>query len=92
VARIDATPEFIQLQFVPHPPLDPAAVLKLVQKQRGWKLTGPTKLRVERVTSELVERALAVRQVLEALAQAAVSLQSPVPLQSPFSPREKGRG
>jgi len=66
IARVDAAPEFIQLQFVPHPPLDPAAVLKLVQKQR-WKLTGPTKLRVERVTSELPERALAVRQVLEAL-------------------------
>jgi transcription-repair coupling factor (superfamily II helicase) len=71
VARVDATPEFIQLQFVPHPPLDPAAVLKLVQKQRGWKLTAPNKLRVERVTSELPERALAVRQVLEALAQSA---------------------
>jgi transcription-repair coupling factor (superfamily II helicase) len=71
VARVDAAPEFIQLQFVPHPPLDPAAVLKLVQKQR-WKLTGPTKLRVERVTSELVERAAAVRQVLEALATAAL--------------------
>jgi len=69
VARIDADPETIQLQFVQHPPLDPAAVLKLVQKNR-WKLTGPTKLRVERVTSELPERALAVRQVLEALAQA----------------------
>jgi transcription-repair coupling factor (superfamily II helicase) len=67
VARVDATPEFIQLQFVPHPPLDPAAVLKLVQKQRGWKLTAPNKLRVERVTSELPERALAVRQVLDAL-------------------------
>jgi hypothetical protein len=38
-----------------------------VQKQRGWKLTAPNKLRVERVTSELPERALAVRQVLEAL-------------------------
>jgi transcription-repair coupling factor (superfamily II helicase) len=69
VARVDATPEFIQLQFVPHPPLDPAAVLKLVQKQR-WKLTAANKLRVERVTTELPERALAVRQVLEALAQA----------------------
>jgi len=56
---------------VAHPPLDPAAVLKLVQK-KGWKLTGPTKLRVERVTSELVERATAVRQVLEALATAAL--------------------
>jgi transcription-repair coupling factor (superfamily II helicase) len=71
VSRVDAAPEFIQLQFVPHPPLDPAAVLKLVQKQRGWKLTAPNKLRVERVTSELPERALAVRQVLETLAQAA---------------------
>jgi len=56
VARVDAAPEFIQLQFVPHPPLDPASVLKLVQKQRGWKLTAPNKLRVERVTSELSER------------------------------------
>jgi transcription-repair coupling factor (superfamily II helicase) len=71
VARIDADPETIQLQFVQHPPLDPAAVLKLVQKQK-WKLTGPTKLRVERVTSELPERAIAVRQVLEGLAAAAL--------------------
>ncbi len=72
VARVDAAPEFIQIQFVPHPPLDPAAVLKLVQKQRGWKLTAPNKLRVERVTSELPERTLAVRQVLEALEAAAL--------------------
>ncbi len=72
VSRVDAAPEFIQLQFVQHPPLDPAAVLKLVQKQRGWKLTAPNKLRVERVTSELPERALAVRQVLEALEAAAL--------------------
>jgi transcription-repair coupling factor (superfamily II helicase) len=70
VARVDAAPEFIQIQFVPHPPLDPAAVLKLVQKQPGWKLAAPSKLRVERVTSELPERALAVRQVLETLATA----------------------
>ncbi|MGB7541070.1 MAG: transcription-repair coupling factor, partial [Burkholderiales bacterium] len=72
VARVDAAPEFIQLQFVPHPPLDPARVLALVQMQRGWKLSGPNKLRVERVTGELPERAAAVRQVLEALGQAAV--------------------
>jgi transcription-repair coupling factor (superfamily II helicase) len=71
VARIDADSETVQLQFVPHPPLDPAAVMRLVQKNK-WKLTGPTKLRVGRVTSELPERALAVRQVLEALATAAL--------------------
>jgi transcription-repair coupling factor (superfamily II helicase) len=66
VARVDATAETIQIQFVPHPPLDPAAVLKLVQKHK-WKLAGPTKLRVDRVTSELPERAAAVRQVLDGL-------------------------
>src|SRR2546425_13186419 len=68
VARVDAAPEFIQLQFVPHPPLDPAAVLKLVQKQRGWKLTASNKLRVERVTSELPERASEVRRALSTIA------------------------
>jgi transcription-repair coupling factor (superfamily II helicase) len=71
VARIDASSETIQIQFVPRPPLDPTAVLKLVQKHQ-WKLLGPNKLRVERVTSELPERAAAVRQVLDALAAAAV--------------------
>jgi transcription-repair coupling factor (superfamily II helicase) len=67
VARLDAASEFIQIHFVPHPPLDPSAVLKLVQKRQGWKLAAPNKLRVDRVTGELPERAAAVRQVLEAL-------------------------
>ena len=60
VARLDATSETIQLQFTAHPPLDPTGVMKLVQKSRGWKLAGPTKLRVECVTSEVSERAAAV--------------------------------
>jgi transcription-repair coupling factor (superfamily II helicase) len=77
VARVDAASEFIQIQFVPHPPLDPAAVLKLVQKQRGWKLAAPAKLRVERVTSELPERAAAVRQVLDALGAASTQSSGP---------------
>src|SRR5262249_11056017 len=71
VARIDADSETIQIQFVAHPPLDPAGVLRLVQKHQ-WKLAGPTKLRVARVTGELPERAAAVRQVLDALTQAAI--------------------
>ena len=56
---------------MPNPPLDPAAVLKVAQK-RGWKFVGSNKLRVERVTGELPERALEVRRVLEALATTAL--------------------
>jgi transcription-repair coupling factor (superfamily II helicase) len=68
VARMDATSETIQIQFTPHPPIDPQKVIKLVQKQRGWKLSGPNKLRVERVTGNLAERASAAKQVLDSLA------------------------
>ena len=67
VARMDATSETIQIQFTPHPPIDPKKVLVLVQKRKGWKLAGPTKLRVDLVTSNLMERAGAARDVLESL-------------------------
>jgi len=73
VARMDATSETIQIQFTPHPPIDPKKVLTLVQKRKGWKLAGPTKLRVERVTANLAERASAARDVLESLQQATTS-------------------
>jgi transcription-repair coupling factor (superfamily II helicase) len=71
IARLDATSEALQLQFVPHPPLEPAKVLALVQKSRGWKLTGPARLRIEHVSSEIEERAAAVRGVYAQLAKAA---------------------
>jgi transcription-repair coupling factor (superfamily II helicase) len=67
VARLEATSETIQLQFVPHPPIDGGKVIMLVQKNRGWKLAGPTKLRIERVTSTLEERVKAVRGIYEIL-------------------------
>ena len=71
VARLDATSETIQLQFVPSPPLDPVAIMKMVQKNRGWRLTGPAKLRIECVSSELEERSAAVRRVFQQLGTAA---------------------
>jgi transcription-repair coupling factor (superfamily II helicase) len=67
VARLEATSETIQLQFIAHPPIDGGKVIMLVQKNRGWKLAGPTKLRIERVTSTLEERVKAVRSVYETL-------------------------
>jgi transcription-repair coupling factor (superfamily II helicase) len=72
LSRLDASSEAIQLQFGPRPPLDPGAVIRLVQQHRGWRLVGPNKLRVERVTSELEERFGAARQVLDMLSKAAL--------------------
>ena len=70
VARLDATPETIQLQFIADPPLEADKIIRLLQTQRGWRLSGPSKIRIERVTSDLAERARAVRQVMGMLGEA----------------------
>jgi transcription-repair coupling factor (superfamily II helicase) len=64
VARLDATPEHVQVQFGPHAAVDPGRVIQLVQKERGWRLLGPTKLRAAVPSATLKERAAAVKHVL----------------------------
>jgi transcription-repair coupling factor (superfamily II helicase) len=67
VSRVEATSEAIQLQFVANPPVEAGKIIFIVQKNRGWKLAGPTKLRIERVTSNMQERVTAVRHAYDIL-------------------------
>ncbi len=73
VARLDATSETIQLQFVSDPPLDAGKVIGLVQANRGWRLSGSNRLRIEHVTADLAERVRAVRQTMDMLRDASKS-------------------
>jgi transcription-repair coupling factor (superfamily II helicase) len=68
MARLDVTAETIQIQFEAKPSVDPARIVQLIQKNRAWKLAGPTKLRIEAHGPTLAERAGAARTALEALA------------------------
>ena len=70
VIKLDAGPETLSLQFAKDAPLDPDRVVRLMQTQRSWKFTGPTRLRVEKVTSDLHERSQAAREVLQKLTTA----------------------
>ncbi len=72
IARLDAGPEIVQIQFAPHPPLDPQKVIELVHKQR-WRMTGPDKLRIERVSGELEDRTKACKDILALLARAVIA-------------------
>ena len=67
VARIDAAESAIQLQFVPHPPIDPAAVLKIVQKPH-YRLAGQDKLRIELKLPDVKDRVAAIREAFGELA------------------------
>jgi len=64
IARFDAGPEALTVQFDKDPPLDAAGIIRLVQKNRGWRLAGPERLRIERKAPGLEERVRHAKQVL----------------------------
>ncbi len=67
VARIDANGDTIQLQFIDKPPLDGARFMQLLQRQRHWKLSGPSKLRVQTPSEGLAPRVQTVKELLKTL-------------------------
>ncbi|HEX2543519.1 MAG TPA: TRCF domain-containing protein, partial [Ramlibacter sp.] len=67
VVKVDAAPTVINIAFKPNPPIDPMAIIHLVQKNKHIKLAGNDKLRIEKSLVDVKERAQMVRDVLRAL-------------------------
>ncbi|MFT3815220.1 MAG: transcription-repair coupling factor [Acidovorax sp.] len=69
VVKVDAAPGVIHITFKPQPPVDPMAIIHLIQKNKHIKLAGNEKLRIERELPEAQARAQMVRDVLRSLGQ-----------------------
>ena len=69
VLKVDAAPTVITITFKPNPPVDPMAIIQLIQKNRHIKLAGNEKLRIERALEKPLDRALLVRDILKSLGQ-----------------------
>ena len=69
VIKVDASSSLIQITFKPNPPVDPMAIIGLIQKNKHIKLAGNDKLRIERELPEPKMRAQMVRDVLKSLGQ-----------------------
>ena len=67
LAKLDAGPAAIQLQFVPNPPIDPAKIIRLIQSDRSFKLAGQDKLLWQKPTANLKERVAAVKELFNKL-------------------------
>ncbi|MCF8178102.1 MAG: transcription-repair coupling factor [Sulfuritalea sp.] len=67
LAKLDAGPAAIQLQFVPNPPIDPAKIIRLLQSDRSFKLAGPDKLNWQKSSANLMERVGAVKELFNKL-------------------------
>lgn len=69
VVKVDAAPTVIHITFKPNPPIEPLAIIHLVQKNKHIKLAGNDKLRIEKSLVDVKERAQMVRDVLRSLGQ-----------------------
>jgi transcription-repair coupling factor (superfamily II helicase) len=69
VQKIDAAPGVIHIGFKPNPPIDPMAIIGLIQKNKHIKLAGNDRLRIERALPDSQARAHMVRDVLRNLGQ-----------------------
>ncbi|HEX5784124.1 MAG TPA: TRCF domain-containing protein, partial [Burkholderiaceae bacterium] len=67
VVKVDATPGVILITFKPNPPIDPMAIIQMIQKNKHIKLAGNEKLRIERALPDAKDRAQLVRDVLRGL-------------------------
>jgi transcription-repair coupling factor (superfamily II helicase) len=67
VVKVDAAPGVIQITFKPNPPIDPMAIIGLIQKNKHIKLAGNDKIRIERELPDSKARAQMVRDVLRSL-------------------------
>jgi transcription-repair coupling factor (superfamily II helicase) len=69
VMKVEAAPTVITVTFKPNPPVDPMAIIHLIQKNKHIKLAGNEKLRIERALEKPLDRAMLVRDVLRGLGQ-----------------------
>jgi transcription-repair coupling factor (superfamily II helicase) len=78
--KVDASPGLIQITFKPNPPVDPMAIIGLIQKNKHIKLAGNDKIRIERELPDPKARAQMVRDVLRSLGQPTTVKESEKPL------------
>ncbi len=69
VVKVDAAPGVIHITFKPQPPVEPMAIIGLIQKNKHIKLAGNEKLRIERALPDPAARAQMVRDLLRSLGQ-----------------------
>ena len=67
VTKIDASSEAVQLQFAQDTPVEPAAILKLLQKSPAYRMNGPDKLRAIARHEQIAPRADFIEGLLREL-------------------------
>jgi transcription-repair coupling factor (superfamily II helicase) len=70
IARIDASPSAILVQFIRDPPVDGRRIIALVQSGPRYRMPGPDRVRIDVAIADLKGRAAEVRQFMKKLSPA----------------------
>ncbi|MCE9661513.1 MAG: transcription-repair coupling factor [Burkholderiales bacterium] len=77
VTKIDAGEKATAITFMANPPVDPARIIELVQKNRHIRLVGNERLRIERDAPLVKDRVQLVRDVLRSLGTPKAEVREP---------------
>ena len=64
IVKVDASAERATLQFVKHPPFDPASLIAIIKNDGRVRFAGPDRIRIERAAPTLAERVALVREFI----------------------------
>ena len=67
VAKVDASAERTTMQFVKHPPFDPASLIAVIKNDGRVRFAGPDRIRIDRAAPTLAERTALVKELIARL-------------------------
>ncbi|MBA2482968.1 MAG: transcription-repair coupling factor, partial [Nitrosomonas sp.] len=69
IMRIDASANSIQVNFAPNPPIDPAKIIQLIQKNREYVLSGPDRLKIDVAIADVEQRVKRMNELIDTLSE-----------------------
>ncbi len=67
ITRIDASDDNLQIQFIPDPPIDSANIIKLIQQDNEYVLSGPDKIKIDVQIPETAKRVVRIKKLIDEL-------------------------
>ena len=64
ITRLEAGSDYIQVQFIPDPPVDPARIVALIQRGNEYELSGPDRLKVRAKMANVAERVKRIKNLI----------------------------
>jgi transcription-repair coupling factor (superfamily II helicase) len=69
ITRIEATPDYMQVQFIPNPPVDAGRIVAFLQRSRDHQLAGPDRLKIKTHIARVGDRVARIRNLIAELSE-----------------------